>query len=121
VGREGEGWALVAKPDPWLELFRLLRDALGNASAGRDPDDLAALLTREVGLRFSLRRSEHPVHAAFEADLQDALSDLLADDEIASLSVPERAGVMAASLLAILEDKWAFTLRDEWLRGQPGP
>lgn len=96
------------------DLYAILRDALvpslGPAQGMRE----AASITSRVASALAVTRPDIP-NPAFAADLERALLHVLADQETLALPECERAGLLAVSLLAALDRKWAFRLRPEWL------
>ncbi len=97
-------------------VYRMVRDTLGARMDVEDAERLAATVVGEIASRFILRRSDLGRNALFETDLEDALRPVLDDPEVLALRGREMAGMVAASLLAALDDKWDFRLRSDWLR-----
>ena len=62
-----------------------------------------------------LCHSDFP-NALFAADLEAALTITLDDPDVADAGRQVRGAMMAASLLAALDDKWEFRLRAVWLK-----
>ena len=95
---------------------RIVRDTLDARMDVDDAERLAATVLGEVASRFILRRSALWRNALFETDLADALCPILDDPDVLMLSGRERTGMVAASLLAALDDTWDFRLRSDWFR-----
>lgn len=98
-----------------VTLYRTLRMALADLGSDGDADRIAVELTRLLSAQFTFRCADLPANAALMHDIESALADLLASEEIAAVSTFERAGILAISLVASLEDKWTLALRDDWL------
>lgn len=95
--------------------FGVLKDALADRRTPPEAEREAARLLGCLARQVTLCRSDLP-NALFAADLEAALTRALGDPEVADACGQIRAALIAASLLAALDDKWAFQLRTEWLK-----
>lgn len=98
-------------------VFGVLKQALADRLGPKEAEWEAARLLGHLSrcVMFCQRDLPNPL---FAADLEAALVRVLDDPDVADACGTMRAGLMVASLLAALDEKWEFRLQIPWLRQQ---